>query len=284
MQRSQRGRTARCAYYKRGAESIKFAEGSFTSATVTVTPVAGTAAKFVLAASTLIPVAGSSVNLTITALDAYANTATAYAGSKDIIFSGAATSHGGTAPTVVNGAGAAVAFGGATAITFTSGVAGVASAKNGVFKPTRAEAAARSATDGTISAASSPALTVSPSTATKLAFIALIASAGTVSPTCLFTCTVTGLGNSGTVTGGVAVTDTYGNVNSNIGTGHNAAVTVTGGGAIASGTFTFPSTGLAESPVGFTYTAPSSGAFTAAIKAAATAGTAYTNATATATK
>ena len=78
--------------YKSGATSVKFTDGSLTSATVTVTPPAGAAVKFALAASTLTPAAGASVNLTTTAQDTYGNTATTYAGSKNLVFSGAGAS------------------------------------------------------------------------------------------------------------------------------------------------------------------------------------------------
>jgi hypothetical protein len=270
--------------YKSASASVRFTDGSLTSAAVTMVPPAAPASKFTLAASTLTPAVNANVNLTTTAQDPYGNTATSYAGSKAIYFSGAGTSPGGNAPTVVNAAGVAVALGGETVLTFTNGTAAVGSSKNGLFKTYRAEVATLAATDGTISTATAPTLTVSPTSASKLAFTDVTASAGSLSSPCYFTCTATGLGNSGTINGGVAVTDTYGNIVSNIGTGHNAAVTVTGGGAIASGTFTFPSTGPAESPVDFTYTAQSSGSYTASIKAATTAGTTYTNATATASK
>ena len=77
--------------------------------TVTVSP--GAAAKLVLTASTATPVAAANFNLTTTAQDAYGNTATTYAGSKSIVFSGASASPSGALPTVVNSAGTAVAFG-----------------------------------------------------------------------------------------------------------------------------------------------------------------------------
>ena len=80
--------------YKSGATSVKVTDGALTSATVTVTPPAGAAAKFALAASTLTPAAGASVNLTTTAQDTYGNTATTYAGSKNLVFSGPARAPG----------------------------------------------------------------------------------------------------------------------------------------------------------------------------------------------
>ncbi len=91
-----------------------------------------------LAAATATPTAGEADNLTITAQDAYGNVATSYAGSKSLTFSGA-SAIGGNKPTVANSSGTATAFGTATAITFTAGVATVSSAKNGVMTLYKAE-------------------------------------------------------------------------------------------------------------------------------------------------
>ena len=108
--------------YKSGAAGVVVTDGSLTSAAVTVTPTAA-ATRLSLAASGTTPTAGTSVNLTITAQDNFGNTATSYTGSKNLTFSGASASPGGNAPTVANASGTAVAFGTATPITFTSGVA-----------------------------------------------------------------------------------------------------------------------------------------------------------------
>ena len=269
--------------YKSAAASVKVTEGAISSATVTVTPTVGTATKFVLGASTLTPAAGASVNLTTTAQDTYGNTATTYTGSHNITFSGASTSAGGTVPTVVNSAGTAVAFGGETALTFTAGVAAVASSKNGLMKLYKAEAASLTASDGTVSTAAPLTVTVAAIAASKLALTGVTASAGSLSVSCYFTCTVSGLGNSGTIKAKVAVTDTYGNVISNLGSGHSVTVT-TSTGTISGGALTIASAGAAESSTQFQFTAPSSGNFTATITAATSAGTVYTSATITANK
>ena len=269
--------------YKSAAASVKVTEGAISSATVTVTPTVGTATKFVLGASTLTPAAGASVNLTTTAQDTYGNTATTYTGSHNITFSGASTSAGGTVPTVVNSAGTAVAFGGETALTFTAGVAAVASSKNGLMKLYKAEAASLTASDGTVATAAPLTVTVAAIAASKLALTGVTASAGSLSVSCYFTCTVSGLGNSGTIKAKVAVTDTYGNVISNLGSGHSVTVT-TSTGTISGGALTIASAGAAESSTQFQFTAPSSGNFTATITAATSAGTVYTSATITANK
>jgi hypothetical protein len=268
--------------YKAGAASIAVTDGTFSSATVTVTPVAAAATKLGLAASTLTPTAGGTVNLTLTALDTYGNTATAYTGAHNVTFSGASTSAGGNAPTVANAEGTSVPLGTATSLTFTAGVASVASAKNGVLTLYKAETANLAATDGTISAPA-VAIVVSAATASKLALTHVAASAGTLSTPCYFTCTITKLGSLGTVKAAIAVADTYGNIVSALGTGHTVTVT-TNSGTINGGSLTIASTGAAESTTEFLFTAPSNGNYTASLKAATAAGTVYANATATATK
>jgi hypothetical protein len=266
--------------YKAAAASVKVTEGTISSATVTITAAPAPAASLKLAATTTAPVAGAADSLTTTALDAYGNTATSYAGSHNLTFSGPVASPSGTAASVANSAGTATPIGTATALTFTAGVATVSSTKNGVFKAAKAGATTLAATDGTVSTASALALTVAAGTGTNLAWSAPTISAGTLGSPCLFTCTVTKLGNSGTFTAKVAVTDALGNVISNAGTGHTVSVTATAGSTVTGGTLTIASTGLAESTATFTYTAKSSGTFADTITAAKSAGTSYISATA----
>jgi hypothetical protein len=262
--------------YKSGSTSVTVSDGTFPG-TLTVT-VAATATKLLLAAATTTPAAAASDNLTITAQDPYNNVATAYTGSKNLTFSGASASPNGTAPTVVNATGTAINFGAVTAITFTSGVASVASSKNGLMKLYKAESANVVVSDGTIS--STPvAVTVSPLSALRWGLTNVKISAGTLAANCVFTCTVTGLGNSGTVTAKVAVTDTYGNTVSALGTGHAAKVTLTGSGTISGTPLAIPSTGAAESATSFTYTSKSAETFNETVNVAAFEGTAYTAAT-----
>lgn len=107
---------------------------SATSAAKTAKVTVGEAVKYTISGSTTTPATGGAVNLTITAKDVNNATVTIYAGSHNLVFAGAESSVGGNAPTVVNSAGTAINFGGATALTFTSGVATVSSSKNGVLK------------------------------------------------------------------------------------------------------------------------------------------------------
>jgi hypothetical protein len=267
---------------KSGSTSVKATEGTITTPTaVTVTVSPGAATKLVLTSSTLTPVAAANFNLTTTAQDVYGNTATAYTGSKNITFSGASASPSGAQPTVVNSAGTVVNFGSLTALTFTAGVAAVSASKNGYAKLNKAGATNVSATDGALTTPTPLALTVSVGAASKLALIELTASAGSIGTPCLFTCTITALGNAGTVKAKVGIADSVGNTFSNIGAAKTVNVTVTAGGTISGSPLTIPETGTAVSATEFTYTAPASGAFTHTITAASTG---YTSATATASK
>ncbi len=271
--------------YKSGSTSLQVTDGTLLTPTALVVTVApATAVKFSLSASATSLVAGGSSNLTITAQDTYGNTATAYAGSHNVTFSGATTSPSGTAPTVVNGAGTAIPFGSATALTFTAGVAAVSSSKNGLMKLYKAESPSIAVSDGSISSATPVAATVTPAAASKFALTSVTVSAGSLSSPCIFTCTLTGLGNSGTVKAKVTVADTYGNTVSALGSGHAVKITTNGTGTISGTPLAIPSTGAAETATTFTYTSKSSGSFTEVVTAAASEGTAYTAATLTAIK
>jgi hypothetical protein len=267
--------------YKSGSTSVKATEGSIATPTaVTVTVAAGTATKLVLSSSTLTPVAATGFNITTTAQDTYGNTATGYTGSKNITFSGATASPSGALPTVVSSTGTTVNFGTATSLSFTSGVATPASSKNGFTKLNKVETAAVTATDGTISTSTALSLTVSTGAASRLGLIETTVSAGSIGSPCLFTCTITALGNSGTVQAKVAITDSVGNIVSNVGAAKSVTVTATGG-TIAGSPLTIPESGTSVSANQFTYTAPASGSFTNTITAASTG---YTSATATTSK
>jgi len=266
-------------YKSATAASVKATEGTITNTAVSVTPVAGAAVKLVLTAATLTPVAAASDNLTTTAQDAYGNTATSYTGSKSITFSGATTSPSGAAPNVTNTAGTAINFGAATVLTFTNGATATR-----VLKLNKAEVANVTATDGTISTAAPVVFTVSVGAAARWALTSVVASAGSIGSPCLFTCPITLLGNSGTVKANVSVTDSAGNTVSELGSGHTAKVTATGGTVVEGASLAIAATGPAVSTTRFTYTAPASGNFTNTLTAAVLAGTAYTSATATASK
>jgi hypothetical protein len=152
------------------------------------------------------------------------------------------------------------------------------------LKLNKAEVASVTATDGTISTAAPQVFTVSVGAAARWALTSLAASAGSIASPCLFTCVITALGNSGTVSANVSVTDSVGNTVSELGSGHTAKVTASGGAVAEGASLAIAATGLAVSTTRFTYTAPASGAFANTITATFLAGTSYTNATATAGK
>ena len=264
--------------YKSGAATVKVSDGALSATLATTTSVAA-AANLQLAAATATPVSAASDNLTITAEDPWANTTTSYTGVHELTFSGAAASPSGGAPTVVNTSGSAIVFGGATALNFKSGVATVAKSKNGAMTLYAAGPAELTVSDGALPSATPLAVTVSPAAPTRFALSGVGVSAGALSSGCLFACTLTGLGNSGTVTAKVAVTDASGNTVSSLGSGHAATVTTSGSGTIVGTPLAIPSSGPAESATSFTFTSRSSGNFTETITVAKSQGTAYTSAT-----
>jgi len=264
--------------YKSGAATVKVSDGTLSATLATTTSVAAEA-KLQLAAATATPVSAAANNLTITAQDPYANTVTSYSGVHELTFSGAGASPSGSAPTVVNTSGSTIAFGGATALKFKSGVATVSKSKNGVMALYAAGPAELTVSDGTLSSPTPLAVTVSPAAAARFALIGVGVSAGALSPGCLFACTLTGLGNKGTVTAKVAVTDASGNTVNSLGSGHAATVTTGGSGTIVGTPLPIPSSGPAESATSFTFTSKASGNFSETITVAKSEGTAYTSAT-----
>ena len=120
-------------------------------------------------------------------------------------------------------------------------------------------------------------------------------SAGTLSAPCLFTCTVTTLGNSGTLTANVSVTDSSGNTVSSLGAGHTVTVSTPSSGVGSGGSFTEPTAGTsvnltisgagtADSTVQFTFKAQNGVWASDTMTAQTLAGTSYTNATVTLNK
>jgi hypothetical protein len=266
--------------YKPGSTSVKATEGSIPTPTaLTVTVAAGSAIKLVLTPATVTPVAGTGFNLTTTAQDLYGNTATSYAGAKSIVFSGAAASPSGAQPTVVSSGGTATNFGTATALNFTSGVATTSSSKNGFMKLVKPGVADVTAGDGTIATAAAVSLTVTIGAAARVALIDVTSVPGTVSAACFFTCPITALGNSGIVKAKAAITDSSGNIVSNL--AKTISVTATAGGTVTGSPLTTPETGLALTATEFTYKAPATGNFSHTITAASTG---YTSATAAVSK
>lgn len=164
-----------------------------TAATAKITT--GAVDHFAITAPTEAPAVGASTNLTIVAKDENETTVSNYTGSHSLVFSGASSSPGGTAPTVVNSSGTATAFGKATALTFTGGVASVSSSKNGLLKIYRSGPAEIVAAEGALTTAAPLSLNVVSGAPTKYTL-----TAPTAAP-------VAGAANDLTIT----AVDTYGN-------------------------------------------------------------------------
>jgi hypothetical protein len=192
-----------------------------------------------LAAATTSPTAGASDNLTITALDGANNVVTTYTGSRNLVFGGASVT-GTFSPSVVNSAGVTTTFGATTAITFTNGVATVSAGRNGVMTLFKAESATITVTDGTLNNGTGLPVTVSPA-AGRLAWTAVSNLAGTLSGTCGFTCSYTGVGGGGTTfKAKIALMDQYGNPIAAPAGGVSVLVTKSAGTFTGSATVTIP--------------------------------------------
>jgi len=146
--------------------------------------------------------------------------------------------------------------------------------------------------DGTTNNGSGLPVTVNPAAASQLAWTNVTVSKGTLSSPCLFTCTDTGIGNGGTFTANVSVTDAFGNIVSGLGAGHTVTVSRDSGSggsftapsSGASVTLTISSTGAATSTVQFTFTTQGGSWTSDSFTAATASGTTYSNATATVSK
>lgn len=260
--------------------TARWSSWSVAGEPVEIEVAAGPAVRLVLGADSSTPVAGSADGLTITAEDAAGQPAASYTGTHLLIFAGAAASPGGAVPTVADSSGDAVEFGAATALEFEAGVATVAGARNGAMRLYGAGATSIEASDGSVSTAAPLALTVQAAAPERLAFTNLRVSRGSIGPLCLFTCTVEGLGNRGTVIANVSVADDFGNVVSDLGSGHRAEATASGG-SVRRGRLKIASKGPAESTRQFAFRAQSKGPFKNTITAETTRGTPYASATAT---
>ncbi|HEY8809784.1 MAG TPA: hypothetical protein VIM28_07150 [Solirubrobacterales bacterium] len=200
--------------YKAGAASVSVSDGSIASEVdLAVTVASGATSKITLSAASTTPTAGAADNLTTTAYDAYGNVATAYAGSHNLTFSTASASPSGEIPTVTDNSGAATAFGSATAILFTAGVASVSGSSNGVMQLYKSGATSLKASDGTFTSATIT-VTVAAAAAVKLSL-----SAASTTPTAAASDNLT-----------TTALDAYGNV----ATAYTGAHNITFSGATAS--------------------------------------------------
>ncbi|HEY6962615.1 MAG TPA: invasin domain 3-containing protein [Gaiellaceae bacterium] len=239
-----------------GSQTVTATDGALTGqASVAVS--AAAAMKLRLAGSAT-QTAGTAQALTISAYDQYGNVATGYTGDKQLTFAGASASGSPvTQPTVTSKSAAAIAFGSATTVTFTNGVA----TAGGSMKLYAAENATITATDGTLSATGPDALAVAVSPAALSKFAFQLASPQT-----------NGVAFAGTDT--LTAEDAYGNtvttfsaladpVTVSANGALAGAVTGLSGGNVLNGAGDF-SNGVATLTGSLTYTGPSgAGTFTA---------------------
>ncbi len=278
-------------YQLRASDNIGLSTADSAAFNVTV----GSAVSLAISAATTRPTAGTADNLTITAHDLGGNVATTYTGAHNLTFGGAGSSPSGTVPTVTDNAGNAVAFGGATPITFVNGVATASGAANGAMVLRDAGSDSITVRDGTIAEEASLDVTVGAGAAARLAWVNVNAG-GSLSSPCLFTCTKSNASNGGTFTADVAVTDADGNTVSSLGSGHSVTISTPGSGAGSGGSFSSSSTvlsvtrtisnsGSAETTSTFTFRNQSSGSWTTHTFTATPNGSdRYTAATATIVK
>ncbi|HEY1855605.1 MAG TPA: hypothetical protein VGG40_13560 [Solirubrobacterales bacterium] len=205
--------------YNAGPASITATSEEMTTPTPLALSVGVTATQFKLEAATATPALGDTDSTTITASDAYGNVATTYTGSKSLTFSGAAASPGGNTPTVTNSSGTAIAFGSATTIAFTEGVAESSGGDGGkivLYKPGATSITAKEGS--TVTTPTALVLTPPIGAAAKLAL-----TSSTTTPTAgtAFNLTTT-------------VQDAYGNTVTSYSGSHN--ITFSGASASPSGT------------------------------------------------
>jgi hypothetical protein len=182
---------------KAQSTTITVAQGTpkGTSGSFTVAP--ATASELSLAAADTTPEAGVSDSLTITALDTYGNTATSYAGTRNLTFGGA-NPIGTNKPTVTDSGNVARSFGTSETITFASGIAKVSGSGNGVMKLYAAETAKLTVTETATGISGSP-LSV---TVENAPFSITVANPGTQTAGTPFNLNITAKDTYGNLAGG----------------------------------------------------------------------------------
>lgn len=241
--------------------------GEWTAASAAATASTATAATpattYSLAATPGSITAGTATSVVITAKRADGTTDASYTGAKPVTWSGAAfaTSPGGTAPSA------------ASTVTFTHGVSEaipVTLTTAGTGMPLTATSPGSPNLDGFTN------VTVVPGAPARLGMASTFWSGGTSAAGCtVFACLRSGLGNNGSVTTNVSVTDANGNIVSNLGTAITVVVSRSGG------TLTAPPSSTPTTTV--TLTIPGSGAAVSNGTAKLTEGTANYESTLTAT-
>jgi hypothetical protein len=249
--------------YKAEEAHLIVKEGSLNNGTgLAVTVSAGAFKTFSVSPSVAEPEAGVAFEVKLVAWDEWHNTLKTYTRTNKLKYEGAEASPSGKA----------AEYSTTTEPTFTLGEATVTA-----FKLYKAAATSLKVKEEVTGHEGTGSFTVKPAAAKRLAWTGAVASAGTLSSPCLFTCTDTTLGNKGTFKASVSVTDEYGNIVTALGTGHTVGLTTTGG-TLSVSELTIASSGAATSTATFTFTSQSFSSGTDTLKAATKLGTVYTEA------
>ncbi len=258
--------TASIKLYDVQSTTLKATEGTLEGISGSFAVKAGATKKFTVPTPSE-QEAGVAFNVTLTATDEWGNLAKSYTGAKTIAWSGPSSSPNATAPEYPASA---------TAVTFTEGV-GTASA----LKLYDAQSTTLKAKEGTTVEGVTGSFTIKATTPERFAWSHAEVTAGALEAgTCPFACKTTSIGASKKFKAHASVTDTYGNIVSNLGAIDKAKVEKTSGeGTLANATgLTIPASGLAESATVFEYTSAASGTSEAVLKLKLEEGVAYTEA------
>lgn len=215
---------------KAASPTITASASGLTSAAQQESIGSGAASVFAVSA-TASATAGAQFAISVTAQDALGNTA-AYSGSHTVtVTTTDGASPDGTSPTVPS------------TLNFTNGLA-----TGSVTLFNASSSRTVTVIEGGISGTSG-SIGVIPGSAAKLAWTGTpTSSPGSLSATCFYSCTATGIGKSGTYKATVSVTDAWGNIVSDLGSGHTVTGSLDNGGTVTfSGTNggTLPATGPA---------------------------------------
>jgi hypothetical protein len=254
--------------FKAAATTLTAKEGTH-EASVAFTVKPGPLSSFGVTANPAEPVAGTAFEVKLTAFDEWHNTITNFVRTHKLAYRGAEASPSGQAPE----------YSTITEPTFANGQATVTG-----FKLYNAALTTLVVTEEVSGRTGTGTVTVKPEAVSSLttttghfAWERAVATGGTLTSPCLFTCEDPELGQETTFKAHVAVTDQYGNVESNLGAGHTANVGLeqTGRGTITGTSLTIPAAGRAESAGEVEFSTPSKGGGNATLTASAESGTAY---------
>lgn len=227
------------------------------------------ATNYLLVATPASITAGTSTSVVITAKRADSTTDTTYNGSKTLTWSGAAfaTSPGGTAASA------------ASSVTFTNGVSAaipvtLTNAGSGLTLTV-------TTTPGSPSLVGSTNVTVAAAAPTRLAMTSTTTTGpngAIVARSCVFGCTIEGLGESRSITTKISVTDTYGNI---VTLASAISVTLSGSNGTPSPTsLEIPASGPATSTGAVTLSPTNANANNTALTATSQSPATYTSVTA----